>query len=233
MLKLMPMNIYDVAAQQARMEDQAARGWFAVSVPGIFFLAVFEKGEPKAVRYRLEPAPVKESCPDPERLAAYQSMGWEYVDTSGKPMHLWRCDDPDAPELHTDPETEAQAYDRLFRRQQKVTQFWAAVTALLAVLAVQTLLTERTLLVWSVQEWKPLWRGGGRLLGLSAGTRIGGVPAVVVSTTVSAAFAGGSTRVPQAALPAGLRIVPGDHAAVGNLHRITLRRYGGPQIAAL
>ena len=72
---------------------------------------------------------------------------------------------------------------------------------------------------------------GGRLLGLSAGTRIGGVPAVVVSTTVSAAFAGGSTRVPQAALPAGLRIVPGDHAAVGNLHRITLRRYGGPQIA--
>ena len=61
MLKLMPMNIYDVAAQQARMEDQAARGWFAVSVPGIFFLAVFEKGEPKAVRYRLEPAPVKES----------------------------------------------------------------------------------------------------------------------------------------------------------------------------
>ena len=158
MLKLMPMNIYDVAAQQARMEDQAARGWFAVSVPGIFFLAVFEKGEPKAVRYRLEPAPVKESCPDPERLAAYQSMGWEYVDTSGKSMHLWRCDDPDAPELHTDPETEAQAYDRLFRRQQKVTQFWAAVTALLAVLAVQTLLTERTLLVWSVQEWKPLWR---------------------------------------------------------------------------
>uniref|UniRef100_UPI003FF03B57 DUF2812 domain-containing protein n=2 Tax=Oscillospiraceae TaxID=216572 RepID=UPI003FF03B57 len=158
MLKLMPMNIYDVAAQQARMEDQAARGWFAVSVPGIFFLAVFEKGEPKAVRYRLEPAPVKESCPDPERLAAYRSMGWEYVDTSGKSVHLWRCDDPDAPELHTDPETEAQAYDRLFRRQQKVTQFWAAVTALLAVLAVQTLLTERTLLVWSVQEWKPLWR---------------------------------------------------------------------------
>ena len=36
-------------------------------------------------------------------------MGWEYVDTSGKSMYLWRCDDPDAPELHTDPETEAQA----------------------------------------------------------------------------------------------------------------------------
>ncbi len=26
MLKLMPMNVYDVAAQQARLEDLAARG---------------------------------------------------------------------------------------------------------------------------------------------------------------------------------------------------------------
>ena len=75
---------------------------------------------------------------------------------------------------------------------------------------------------------------GGRLLGLSAGTRIGGVPAVVVSTTVSAAFAGGSTCVPQAAF---YRLACGLSLAImllwGNLHRITLRRYGGPQIAAL
>lgn len=85
MMKLMPWNLYDVSAQQAWLEDQAARGWFATSVPGIFFLAVFEKGEPKVVRYRLEPAPVKESRPDPERLAAYRAMGWEYVDTSGSP----------------------------------------------------------------------------------------------------------------------------------------------------
>ncbi len=47
MLKLMPMNVYDVAAQQARLEDLAARGWFAVSAPGVFALAVFEKGAPR------------------------------------------------------------------------------------------------------------------------------------------------------------------------------------------
>ncbi len=203
MLKLMPMNIYDVAAQQARMEDQAARGWFAVSVPGIFFLAVFEKGEPKAVRYRLEPAPVKESCPDPERLAAYRSMGWEYVDTIGKSVHLWRCD---AVLGRGHGASGGAGGTDASDRENPSRMECAGVEATVA---------------------------GGRLLGLSAGTRIGGVPAVVVSTTVSAAFAGGSTRVPQAALPAGLRIVPGDHAAVGNLHRITLRRYGGPQIAAL
>lgn len=120
----------------------------------------------------------------------------------------------------------------LFRRQQKVTQFWAAVTAFLAVLAVQTLLTERTLLVWSVQEWKPLWREAaywGFLLALA-------LAAFRQWWSLRRYLRPLRAGVPvchQAALPAGLRIVPGDHAAVGNLHRITLRRYGGPQIAAL
>ncbi|MEI3297794.1 DUF2812 domain-containing protein [Dysosmobacter welbionis] len=122
MVKLMPMNIYDVAACRPAWRTWPPGGGLPFPARILFRLASFEQGEPKAVRYRLEPAGKKESCPDPERLAAYRSMGWEYVDTSGKSMHLWRCDDPDAPELHTDPETEAQAYDRLFRRQQKVTQ---------------------------------------------------------------------------------------------------------------
>lgn len=158
MLKLMPMNIYDVAAQQARMEDQAARGWFATSVPGIFFLAVFEKGEPKAVRYRLEPAPVKESRPDPERLAAYRAMGWEYVDTSGKSMHLWRCDDPEAPELHTDPETEARAYDRLYRQQRWADRIGIVVLALYIALALYITFLGDTWLAATAKSWMPLWR---------------------------------------------------------------------------
>ena len=158
MLKLMPMNIYDVAAQQARMEDQAARGWFATSVPGIFFLAVFEKGEPKAVRYRLEPAPVKESRPDPERLAAYRAMGWEYVDTSGKSMHLWRCDDPEAPELHTDPETEARAYDRL-ARQERISRYlsWGILALFAGLLAFALYVSGGTYFAYLVGSWQPLW----------------------------------------------------------------------------
>ena len=170
MLKLMPINIYDVAAQQARMEDQAARGWFATSVPGIFFLAVFEKGEPKAVRYRLEPAPVKESRPGPERLAAYRAMGWEYVDTSGKSMHLWRCDDPEAPELHTDPETEAQAYDRLFQRYRMANRVLEGITIILMILTAHNLLTQGTIFARNVQDWRPLWREvayGGFLLAVT------------------------------------------------------------------
>ena len=158
MVKLMPGYVEDVAAWQARLEDLAAKGWFYVPSWILFRFASFERGTPKAVRYRLEPAPQKEKCPDQERRDTYRLLGWTYVDTISKTMHLWRCDDPEAPELHTDPETEAQAYDRLFRRHRKVTQFWAAITALLAVLVVRTLLTDRTFFAWSVQEWKPLWR---------------------------------------------------------------------------
>ena len=121
-MKLMPMNVYDVAAQQARLEDLAARGWFYVPSWILFRLASFERGKPKAVRYRLEPAGKKEKCPDWERRDTYRALGWEYVDTIGKTMHLWRCDDPEAPELHTDPETEARAYDRL-SRQEKISRY--------------------------------------------------------------------------------------------------------------
>ena len=159
MLKLMPMNVYDVAAQQAWLEDLAARGWFAVSAPGVFALTVFEKGAPKAVRYRLEPAPVKEDCPDPERMMVYRAMGWAYVYTVGKTMHLWRCDDPDAPELHTDPETEARAYDRLFRQQQWADRIGIAVLALYVVWVLYIMFHRgETWLATAAQGWTPLWQ---------------------------------------------------------------------------
>lgn len=47
MLKLMPMNVYDVAAQQARLEDLAARGWFAVSAPGSLRWLSLKRGPPR------------------------------------------------------------------------------------------------------------------------------------------------------------------------------------------
>ena len=109
MIKLMPGYVEDVAAWQARLEDLAAKGWFYVPSWILFRFASFERGRPKTVRYRLEPAAKKEGCPDWERRETYRALGWEYVDTIGKTMHLWRCDDPEAPELHTDPETEKRS----------------------------------------------------------------------------------------------------------------------------
>lgn len=110
-MKLAPDSVYDVAVQQAWLEDEAARGnlldnWWRG-------FAFFKKGEPRAVRYRLEPLRQEEALPDLERREAYRAQGWTYVATTGKAFHIWRCGDPDAPELDTDPEVQAMAYDHL------------------------------------------------------------------------------------------------------------------------
>lgn len=116
-MKLAPFSIYDVAAQQAWMEDQAARGYF-LDGRGRWF-ATFTKGKPKVVRYRMEPAGRKEDIPDLERREVYRSLGWDYVCTVGGTFYVWRCDDPNAPELNTDPVVQASAYDRLFHRLRR------------------------------------------------------------------------------------------------------------------
>ncbi len=120
-MRIAPISIYDVPAQQAWLEDMAARGYFLSEYQaGVFTLASFTKVGPEAVRYRLEPMAAKEAYPDAARREVYRSLGWEYVSTAGKTMYVWRCDDPAAPELHTEPETEARAYDRLRRALRRV-----------------------------------------------------------------------------------------------------------------
>ena len=162
MVKLMPGYMEDVAAWQARLEDLAEKGWFYIPSWPFFYLASFERREPRSVRYRLEPAAKKEKCPDGERRETYRALGWEYVDTIGKSMHLWRCDDPDAPELHTDPETEAGAYDRLLRRG-KISN-WISIGLLLflaGVIAVTVHFSGGGSFSRMVQSWDPLWRTAG------------------------------------------------------------------------
>ncbi len=158
MVKLMPGYVEDVAAWQARLEDLAAKGWFYVPSWIWFGFASFEWGTPKAVRYRLEPAAKKEKCPDWERRDTYRAMGWEYVDTIGKTMHLWRCDDPEAPELHTDPETEARAYDRL-SRQEKISRYlsWGILAVFVGLIAFTLHFSGETYLAHLVGSWLPMW----------------------------------------------------------------------------
>lgn len=158
MLKLMPGYVEDVAAWQARLEDLAAKGWFYVPGWILFRFASFERGTPKAVRYRLEPAGKKEACPDWERQETYRALGWEYVDTIGKTMHLWRCDNPEAPELHTDPETEAQAYDRLSQQERIGRYLGGGILAVVVGLIAFTLyVSGETYLADLVGTWLPLW----------------------------------------------------------------------------
>ena len=69
---------------------------------------------------------------DPERVEAYRSMGWRLVGQLG-PFWVWRCDDPNAPELDTDPVVQGEGYRYLKRRMIFRTVggglIWLAMTA--------------------------------------------------------------------------------------------------------
>lgn len=116
-MKLLPASLYDVPAQQAWLEDQAAKGYFLTQYGS--FSASFVRGQPHAFRYRLTPMPRKEKRPDPEQQELCSALGWQYITTAGISFHVWRSDDPAAPEPDTDPQVQAEAYDGLLRRLRR------------------------------------------------------------------------------------------------------------------
>ena len=129
-----PAFLCDVAAIETWLEDWAAKGYRLVGFRGMN--GVFVKDEPKTCRYRLEPLARKEKAPDPDRAAVYDEMGWTYAATMGKAFHIWRCDDPAAPELDTDPVVQAEGYGYLKRRLLRELLWLPLVVLLLAALAV-------------------------------------------------------------------------------------------------
>ena len=79
-------------------------GWLeAMARKGLFFERtwalgiVFRRGEPAAVRYRLDPAGNLR-----ENRDYCRTLGWEYGGNVGKYFDLYVNRDLEAPELHTD-----------------------------------------------------------------------------------------------------------------------------------
>ena len=112
--EIRPANIYDTAANESWLEDRAARGWYLTDMSG--WRASFRRGEPGAVRYRMQPVGKKAEQPTEEMRDLYGAMGWEYVCTLQDLFHIWRCEDPKAPELDTDPVVQELGYGYLKRR---------------------------------------------------------------------------------------------------------------------
>lgn len=106
--ELRPANAYDVAANETWLEDMAKQGYRLIRMTG--WSGVFEKTEPFTCRYRMQPLPKKEKAPAGEVTAAYRELGWEYAGTIPGTFHVWRCEDPDAPELDTDPVVQGMGY---------------------------------------------------------------------------------------------------------------------------
>lgn len=105
-------SCYDIPAVEAWLEAQALKGWFLeVYVLG----ARMTQGEPRRVRYRLEPwnGPVGE--PDEQQKALYEEMGWTYVCDWVSRLRVFRSTVPHPVELHTDPVAESWNYRPLNR----------------------------------------------------------------------------------------------------------------------
>ena len=130
--EIRPANIYDTAANESWLEDQAAQGWHLTGMAG--WRGIFQRGEPAQVRYRMQPVGKKKERPAEEVRDLYGALGWEYVCTLENLFHIWRCDDPSAPELDTDPVVQELGYGYLKRRMA-----WDCVLTVLLLAAFLTL----------------------------------------------------------------------------------------------
>ena len=148
--KLAPISLYDVAAQQAWLEDEAAKGRFLSAYrSGVFPSVSFTEGPPRAVRYRLEPLGRKEDGPDGERREVYAALGWDYVCTVKGAFHIWRCGGPEAAELDTDPVVRESGCDFQCRRLRRTEFFCGAVLLAALVFAV----TQDLYWTWSFRRF--------------------------------------------------------------------------------
>ncbi len=140
-MRKLALDPMDIPAVQAWLEDWAARGWYLETYGRN--LASFARGERREhIRYRLQPTGREGGEPDQDTREAYREMGWTYVcSTVGSrnlggvrtEFHIWRCEDPAAPELDTDQTLREEAYGDLLRRGWR--NIWLGVPLAAAALA--------------------------------------------------------------------------------------------------
>lgn len=136
---LIPGDLWDTGLLEQWLEEKALHGWFPVSFGGL--RGKFVKSQPQTVRFRLEPNRAETLDSQQERETAYGELGWRSAAALGD-YRVWYCDDPDAPELYTDPATLGWAWDRQLRR------LWR--NGLICVLLI---------LLWTVWQFRQIWSG--------------------------------------------------------------------------
>lgn len=104
----LPGGLYDVAANETWLEEQAKAGFHVQRLMGN--TVFFEKGENAPVRYRFQPMRHRNERVGKDRLTLYRELGWEHVGAVCDTFQLWRCTDSSAPELDTDPVVQADGY---------------------------------------------------------------------------------------------------------------------------
>ena len=114
----LPYPLWDMAGIELWLNRLAAEGYELEKWSGSFWGKVRFREDPKAghARYRLDPIG-KGTEELRERAANYRELGWRFVEQIGSLYAVYRCDDPSAPDLYTDPESLGYAMKRLIRRK--------------------------------------------------------------------------------------------------------------------
>lgn len=113
--KYFPVEPFDMAGLTEWLNAMAAQGLYLVEFKGPD-RACFRPGPPDdTVRYGLDAKEVYDI--DRERNELYTEMGWEYVTTLKPLYYVYRCADPAAPALHTDPVVQADTLTKVIRRR--------------------------------------------------------------------------------------------------------------------
>ena len=133
--RLVPCPPYDVEACESWLGDMAEQG-LMLERWTVTFEARFRRETPRPVRYRLTAARLKGNVlfippgtPDAGEEALYEEAGWHFVCRQNE-FYIYACDDPAAPELHTDPAVQALSLKMACRSAVFSFVCWAIVIAL-------------------------------------------------------------------------------------------------------
>lgn len=133
---LTPVSPFDVPGVESWLQDMSARGLRLIRFRPLF--CTFMRCEPEQRRYRVEACrhTLSGEVPVPMR-DLYGEFGWDYMDTLGGGLLLFSSTDPDAPEPHSDPGIQAEAWIKV--RRSKALNCLLNLLLCMAVLASQVI----------------------------------------------------------------------------------------------
>ena len=114
--KIAPYECFEVDAIAGWLDEMSQKGLQFRNKWGPF--CRFERS-PSPARYRVDPVRVQLDPTEEERIAAYREFGWEYCSPYTRYADVYRAEDPNVPELHTDRDLLGGLVKRAFRGQ-----FW-------------------------------------------------------------------------------------------------------------
>lgn len=113
--KVLPYQLYDMTGLARWFEEMSSQG-LILDHFGIRSAIFYQDKPAPGVRYRLEPHTASwDNSLDYDRNEAYAQSGWEYVTNIDPYYYVYRANDPEAEELHTDPITQGYVFERYIR----------------------------------------------------------------------------------------------------------------------